>query len=127
MSESGSLHYAYGCYLGDFVRCLTVCVDVSLTLLFVLETHFCLLGCLVQTQYEGRLLPCLSVSCSILFECCVFDICFFLKKTQKAMYLRERGGWGELRGIRERKCSWDALSEKRISFQFFLKKDVNKK
>lgn len=71
-----------------------MCVDVSLTHLSDLETHFCLLGCLVQTQFEGWLLPCLSVSYFVLFECCVFDICFFLKKTQKANVSEREGRLG---------------------------------
>ena len=59
-----------------------------------LETLFLLLGFLVQSPCpvpmyspHRRLLLCLTVSCFVLFGCCLLEACSFLKRKRR---------WGEV-------------------------------
>lgn len=69
----------YGSELGVFVRCLAlgtgVVIGVSMTPFSALDTLFPLLGCIVESHYEGFFLV---LSLFVLFDCPLLEACSLL-------------------------------------------------
>ena len=53
---------------------------LSLTLLPARETPFLLGGCLVKPCLIELILPCLFMSCFVLFGCCFLESCSFFEE-----------------------------------------------
>lgn len=69
------LRRCYGSELGVFVRCLALGTGVSMTPFSALETLFPLLGCIVESHYEGFFLV---LSLFVLFDCPLLEACSLL-------------------------------------------------